>query len=356
MSAEPYTEAALRAAGELGRDPDTRAAPVEGAVSAGEIGSGDVLVLRALGLGDALTGVAPIRGLRRLLPDHRIVLAAPAGIGAWMVRMGVVDAVLPTPGLVPLGPVSGGHVAVDLHGRGPESRRLLAVGAPTRLIGFECPEIGHRGPRWVRDEHEVHRWCRVVRDAGGRCDVGDLRLRDPAGAAVSRRPDAPVIVHPGAASESRRWPLERWIEIARDLSGQGRDVVVTGSSGEAALTSGIAAAVPSVTDLGGALDLEGLRGVVEGAAAVLSGDTGIAHLATAVATPSVTLFGPVPPRWWGPTLDPHLHTVIWHGDPGAGAWGDPHADEVDPRLHSITVDEVSEAARHLIRTTGGIRP
>ncbi|MCC5785018.1 glycosyl transferase family 9, partial [Kocuria sp. CCUG 69068] len=91
----------------------------------GEVGAGDVLVLRALGLGDGLTGVAPLRGVRRMLPRHRLVLAAPEGIGTWLAELGVVDAVLPTSGLGPLPPLSGGHVAVNLHGRGPLSHELL---------------------------------------------------------------------------------------------------------------------------------------------------------------------------------------------------------------------------------------
>ena len=75
---------------------------------------------------------------------------------------------------------------------------------------------------------------------------------------------------------------------------------------------------------------DALTDLVRGAALVLGGDTGIAHLATALATPSMVLFGPVPPRWWGPLIDPHLHHVLWHGDPdadrlrsaalAAGAW------------------------------------
>ncbi|MCD2261156.1 glycosyltransferase family 9 protein [Dietzia aurantiaca] len=351
MSAEPYTEAALRQAGRL--DAPARPDAVDGAIDARQVGEDDVLVLRALGLGDALTGIAPIRGLHRLFPDRRVVLAAPATIGGWMVRMGVVDAVLATPGLVPLGPLPGGHVAVDLHGRGPESQRLLAAGGPGRLIGFDCPEIGHRGPRWVRDEHEVLRWCRVVRDAGGECGVDDLRLRDPHEAAALRREDGIVVVHPGAASRSRRWPVDRWAAVAGELVRSGRDVVVTGSPGERDLTAGIVAAVPAATDAGGRLDLDDLAALVADAALVLSGDTGIAHLATALATPSVTLFGPVPPRWWGPTLDPRLHTVLWRGDPTADAWGDPHADVVDPRLDAIGVDEMLDATRDLLETTTG---
>ena len=49
-----------------------------------------VLALRALGLGDALTGVPALRGLRRAFPGHRLVLAAPAGVGGWLRDLGRV--------------------------------------------------------------------------------------------------------------------------------------------------------------------------------------------------------------------------------------------------------------------------
>jgi len=61
-----------------------------------------VLVLRALGLGDALTGIPALRGLRRAFPEHRLTLAAPSQLGQWLRRLDVVDAVLPTPDLQPL--------------------------------------------------------------------------------------------------------------------------------------------------------------------------------------------------------------------------------------------------------------
>ncbi|MGL5909481.1 MAG: glycosyltransferase family 9 protein, partial [Phycicoccus sp.] len=59
----------------------------------------DVFVLRALGLGDMLTGVPALRALRRALPDARLHLAAPAHLGRFLERRGVVDAVLPLDGL-----------------------------------------------------------------------------------------------------------------------------------------------------------------------------------------------------------------------------------------------------------------
>jgi len=70
---------------------------------------------------------------------------------------------------------------------------------------------------------------------------------------------------------------------------------------------------------------------------VVCGDTGVAHLATAFATPSVVLFGPTPPDRWGPVTD-GPHRVLW-----AGREGDPHAADADPGLVEIPVDAVLDA-------------
>lgn len=355
MPAEPYTAEALA----LRPHPyaDAPAASGAGRIAPEEVGRGDVLVLRALGLGDALTGVAPLRGLRRLFPARRIVLAAPAAIGGWLVGLDVVQATLSTPGLVPLRGLPGGHVAVDLHGRGPASQRLLTGTRPDRLIAFDCPEVGHRGPRWDPDEHEVLRWCRLVGDAGGPCSPDDLRLRGRDEAGERWHPDGPVVLHPGAASGSRRWPADRWRGVLAELRARGRQVVVTGSADERELAAAVVGrpgdrpgpaqrpgeSASDVENLAGSLNLSGLLELVAGASLVISGDTGMAHLATALATPSVVLFGPVPPHRWGPVIDPDLHRVLWHGDPHAGRWGDPHAGSLDPRLERITVGEVLEA-------------
>jgi ADP-heptose:LPS heptosyltransferase len=78
------------------------------------------------------------------------------------------------------------------------------------------------------------------------------------------------------------------------------------------------------------------------AAVVVCGDTGVAHLATALGTRSVVLFGPVPPSRWGPAVDHDRHTVLWHGA-GLNGGGDPHGTAGDPELLSIGLDEVRRA-------------
>jgi ADP-heptose:LPS heptosyltransferase len=130
------------------------------------------------------------------------------------------------------------------------------------------------------------------------------------------------------------------------LVAEGHRVAVTGSAGEESLCNAVVDAVarPEVSSLAGRLDLGGLAGLVAGARLLVCGDTGVAHLATAYGTPSVLLFGPTAPDRWGPVIDTDRHTVIWHGDGS----GDPHADQVDPALRAITVEEVVTAAVRLL--------
>lgn len=314
------------------------------------LGPQDVLVLRALGLGDALTAVAALRGVRRAWPRRRLLLAGPEPVGRWFAALGVVDAVVPASGLAPLavaGP--GGHIAVDCHGRGPESHRLLAATRPARTVAFACTAAGHPSrpgdvaPPWREDEHEVERWCRLLRAAGGACGPEDLRLPVEPSAA-----EDVVLLHPGAASGSRRWPVDRWRQVARQLVAAGLRVLVTGSAAEAPRCAAVVDGVAGTRSVAGTLGLPTLAALVAGCRLLVCGDTGVAHLATAVGAPSVLLFGPTSPAGWGPVLDVDRHVVLWHGDGS----GDPHADGLDPALAAVTVAEVVAAAGSLLATAG----
>lgn len=307
------------------------------------VGPPRAVVLRALGLGDLLTAVPALRGVRAALPSHRLVLAMPAALEPLVRLAGVVDEVLPAKGLEPLAwPGDAPDVAVNLHGKGPQSHRVLQALGPLRLAGFHCGEAGQSGPLWRPDEHEVRRWCRLVEESFGvAVDPDDLDLAAPA--APSPWPGA-VVVHPGAAFPSRRWPADRFVEVSRWLAAQGHRVVVTGSASEKALVARIVAesGLPSSADLSGVLDLGQLAALVAASRLVVCGDTGVAHLATAYRRPSVLLFGPVSPALWGPPARPQ-HVVLWQGD-GAG---DPWGTELDPALAEVTVDDVITAAARL---------
>ncbi|TMR34205.1 glycosyltransferase family 9 protein [Actinomadura geliboluensis] len=297
------------------------------------------LVLRALGLGDLLTAVPALRALRRGLPDARIALAAPAALGPLARATGAVDDVLPADGLdAPLRAAGPVDVAVNLHGSGPQSHRLLAALEPGRLLAFACPAAPHDdGPAWDPAEHEVARWCRLAAWYGFGADPRDLDL--PAPDAASPAPGA-AVVHPGAAFAARRWPAERFAAVAAALRDRGERVVVTGGPGETALARRVAAlaGLDPAADLSGRTSLPELAALVAGARLVVCGDTGVAHLATAFRTPSVLLFGPTPPGRWGPP-DRAEHRVLW-----AGRRGDPHGREPCPGLLEISADQAVEAA------------
>jgi ADP-heptose:LPS heptosyltransferase len=290
-----------------------------------------VVALRALGLGDFLTGVPAYRALRRAFPGAPLLLAAPAVLAPLARLTGAVDEVVDTAPLAPLDPrLHGAAVAVNLHGRGPQSTALLRAGGPQRLIAFG------QGVDWRPGEHEVARWCRLLAGSGIPADPADLRIRAPAGADVPAIARGATLVHPGAASPARRWPPERFAAVARAEHAGGRAVVVTGGPAEVALARAVAeaAGLPAEAVLAGATDLERLAALVAAAGRVVCGDTGVAHLATALGTPSVVLFGPVAPAEWGPPPGGR-HVALWRG-----RRGDPHGAEPDPGLLEIGVEDV----------------
>ena len=301
----------------------------------------DVLVLRALGLGDLLTAVPALRALRRAYPGARLTLACPAPLHELVDHWKLADDALDVP---PLGrlPRSAhrAEIAVNLHGRGPQSTARLAETRPARLLAFAHPAVPETAgmPAWRPGENEVGRWCRLLEGCGIATDPTELDLvppedcRDPG--------EARVVLHPGASAPARRWPVRRWIDIARRLRGRGARVVLTGNLAEqeacALIGRGARLALGDV--VAGQTSLVGLARIVARARLVVCGDTGVAHLATALGTPSVVLFGPVSPQEWGPPPERPIHRALW-----SGASGDPHARTTDAGLLALTTADVWRA-------------
>jgi len=301
-----------------------------------------IVVLRALKLGDFLTGVPAYRALRRAFPRAEIVLAAPRVLAPLAELIGgALDRVVDAQALAPLAPeLHAADLGVNMHGRGPQSHRVLLGARAQRLIAFRNEEIPESasGAEYDAGEHEVRRWCRLLEHAGIAADPRELDLAVPP-VLVPRRIRGATLIHPGAASEARRWPVERWIEVARAEQRLGRTVIVTGAANEVerARTVADAAGVAPTHVYAGRTNLRELAALVAAAGRVVCGDTGVAHLASAYRTPSVVLFGPIPPAAWGPPPRP-FHRVLWNG-----TTGDPHADRVDPGLLAIKPERVIAA-------------
>jgi ADP-heptose:LPS heptosyltransferase len=218
---------------------------------------------------------------------------------------------------------------------------------PRRLIGFVRPgdDVPHgiEASLWNDDEHEVARWCRLLRE-----HLPDVAEPPPVWSVLRAPPPVlpgATVLHPGAAAGSRRWPPERWASAARALAADGHRLVVTGTPGEQSLVDAVAAPVGAHTAT--RLEVEQLCGLVAAASLVVSGDTGVAHVASAFGTPSVVLFGPVSPARWGPP-NRARHQALWPA-PGPGYSGDPHGGAPDPILLQISVDDVLAAVPRALR-------
>jgi ADP-heptose:LPS heptosyltransferase len=155
-----------------------------------------------------------------------------------------------------------------------------------------------------------------------------------------------VVLHPGSAAPARAWPADSCAEAVEALVDAGHRVVVTGGPGERALTARVAGR--RGIDLGGATSLAEAAAVLDGAAAVVVGNTGPAHLAAAVGTPVVSLFSPVVPavRW-----APYGVPTVLLGDQSAPCAGS-RARECPvpghPCLTSVTAADVVAAVDKLV--------
>jgi ADP-heptose:LPS heptosyltransferase len=294
-----------------------------------------------------MTGLPALRAVRRALPAHRLGTTCPS----WLVPLArALDA-------------ADFYVCEDVNGDFDIARhqdvdadvlREVMRSAPDVVVALRVPKAGRTealadlaagtmvGFRhdWVEataghppfddGEHVLARWSRLLRAFGIPSRVADLH------------PDVRLdtVVHVGAGSPARQWPVVRWAEVARTLAEDGHDVVFTGSPSEAELverTRRLAGLGPT-TDLSGGCTALELAGLIQRARLVLSTDTGVSHLATAFRRPSVTVFGPTSPVLWGPPDSP-LHPTLW-----AGLSGDPYAPEPFPGLLDIAVADVLSAA------------
>jgi heptosyltransferase-3 len=167
-----------------------------------------------------------------------------------------------------------------------------------------------------------------------------------------------VQVHPGSRWLFKCWPAERVAGLIARLAGDGLPVVLTGApdARERALCDTIAAALPAaarahVTDLVGALSLRELAALTARARLFVGVDSAPMHIAAAMGTPVVALFGPSGEHEWGPWQVPQrvvtsrAHPCRPCGIDGCGG------GKVSECLTVLGVDDVHAAARDLLAHT-----
>ena len=299
-----------------------------------------ICVLRALQLGDLMTSVPALRSIRAGFPDAEITLLGLPWAESWVQRYRhLVDRFEALPGVpgLPEQDVQPELIpgflrrmqrltfdlAVQLHGSGEIVNPIVAMLGARRTAGFFTPG------GYVPDAEtfvpypdrlpEVRRLLRLTEHLG-LPDAGDalefpLTTRDRAEARgilaqYGLRRGRYVVVHPGARATERRWSPTNFAEAVQRLGASGLGVVVTGSESEAPLTAEVAAAIPTAVDLAGRTSLGGLAAILAGSTLLIANDTGVSHLADALAVPSVVVFSASDPHRWAP-LDRRLHRTVW---------------------------------------------
>jgi ADP-heptose:LPS heptosyltransferase len=305
-----------------------------------------LVVFRGLYLGDLVAATPALRALRGGYPRAEITLVSLPWTTTLAPHLPYVDRLLPYPGAPGLDGAGTEEeleefveqmsaerfdLAVNMHGRGPTSTRLVARFRARRTASFvgekvsDLPALDVEVP-WDAEAHESRKLLLLAKKVGGiptvACDNAEpeLRIREEdkqrarALLPADPRKGPLALVHPGASVPEKRWPGEAFGQVAKDLAQLGYTVAVTGSAREKELTRRVSEASPGSLDLGDKTDLSTLITLVAWANVVVTNDTGPAHLAYALRTPSVTLFGPSTDAGrWGP-LDRRRHAVL-HGDP-----------------------------------------
>jgi heptosyltransferase II len=318
-------------------------------------------------LGDTVMAVPALAAVRAAWPEARVLAAGPwasllahQGLAdvladyprAWRGRLRAADTVAAFgPDLAILLPNSL-ESALAAWYWGARRRVGFASGGRSTLLTDAVPVPDPR-------PHQVDEYLRLAEVSGAPATmrapllrrpeadsepaIEVRRLLDEAGA-PPRGAGRRIAIHLGAAYGSAKlWPLERVTEFCQLLAAEGIPAIVLGARSDATTAAALAATAPVVSLVG--RDRPALLPAVLAEIDVLvSGDTGVAHLAAALGTPVVTLFGPTDPRLTAPR---GRASVVTHPVPCAPCFYRVCPIE-HPCLRGVTASEVYARARALL--------
>ncbi len=164
-----------------------------------------------------------------------------------------------------------------------------------------------------------------------------------------------IVLHAGASCSSKRWPQERFARVA-DLvaSDFGCDIVLVGGEGDEKYNAEVSANMRlKVFDLTDMLRVGELAELLKRSKLLLSNDSGPVHVATAVGTPVVCVFGRsdpgLSPKRWGPLGE---NDIVLHKDVGCQQCLAHNCKKDFACLKAITADEVIAAAKRILEGGG----
>ena len=159
-----------------------------------------------------------------------------------------------------------------------------------------------------------------------------------------------ILLNPGANREDKRWPADHFVQAARALSlarpagDPPRPIAVNGGPSEAALCAEIAQKSGGIDLCARGVMLGSLKAILQRTALLVTNDTGPRHIAAALDTPTIALFGPTDCRWT-PTDYPYEQRIISEPFLTEDRVADDHATLCT--IERISVGDVLHAAQTL---------
>ncbi|WP_461190188.1 glycosyltransferase family 9 protein [Arthrobacter sp. Z4-13] len=343
-----------------------------------------IAVLRGGGLGDLIFAIPAIAALKAAYPEASItLLGTPAHKALIAATKSPVDEVQVLPFAEGVRPGAENEdeldrffaemrarrfdLAVQVHGGGRYSNPFLLRLGARHTVGTRTPDAAslERTVPYLYYQHEPLRALEVAGFAGAFPVDLEARLAPaeelPASAQTADDDGQPLVVmHPGATDPRRRWPAERFAELAVACAGDGFQVVIVGDGSEKQIAERIVelAALGRVRSVAGELDMAGLVALLASAAVVVGNDSGPRHLAQALGVPTVGIF------WAGNVINAgalgrSLHRIraSWvTACPSCGidvtqvGWTAPRCPHDDSVVAGIEARDVHEDVRSLAAT------
>jgi heptosyltransferase-2 len=331
-----------------------------------------VLVIRYSALGDLVLATSVLDPLRARFPEARI---------EWVTSPAYAPLLEGLPGIERVHRLAGGireavalgmqlrgrfDLAIDLQNKVRSAvvaraagrrqvafRRRSGSQAALALLGMDPP---------VRGPHATVLYAEALRPLGidrpGRTQVAlPGAARDAAAQAVSGAARPRVAIAPGASLATKMWPAERFAEVADALATDGASIVLAGGPGDREALARFRAALraPVAGDLT-SLPVEGLAAGLASVDLLVACDSGPVHLAGAVGTPAVAVFGPTSPERWGPLPPGRVVRLPVDCAPCSNHGGARCPEGHHRCMEDLPAEAVIDAARAALAEAGGGRP
>jgi ADP-heptose:LPS heptosyltransferase len=251
------------------------------------------------------------------------------------------------------------QTAIDYQGLWKSAAVPFLSGVPRR-IGFSFETVREKGVPILYTDRVTVAQDRHIADQNGELSVcagayvptGDVHLTVPdedikvvTARLAAGGVDEYVVLSPGGGWKSKCWPAERYGQLADKIMREfGLRSVINTGPGESNLAKSVAEATRQAAPIEFTGSLGQLMALMKNAQAAIAGDTGPLHLADALGTKVIAIFGPTDPKRNGPYRRNGV-VLRWEGATTTYKRG----ESADESLLHVTVDEVVDALRGLRR-------